>query len=436
MKRGTWVLLVIVAALAAFIFLWERGRPTTQDRESGRLLSLKAEKVVRLSRTGDSPVVLVKRGETWDLEKPVADKADRYGVEGFLDQVSAMTGLRAVGAGTSEADLGLKPPRAVWSLETGGDAEKVEVGAQAPLKEGLYVRADGKVWVVPSDMEGLLMRPVDEFRLKDLTAVPTADVEAFSWSAKAPVLAAEKSPAGWNVTIPFRDWGAESAIQTFLDDLCLCPVFGFSKPEVTEGSAGLEDPVASFELTLKGGRKVRVALGGPVPGADPGKDLVYASSSDRPGIMEVSRNSLRFLKSSPENYRSDALFRHSLYEADSVAVEGAYTVKLVRDEKTGWRFDTPKKAPAGADASVLAAGLTALRAGGLTPGAGAGPDYLKIVLKGAGFSETLVIGPEGKGGRVAKPQGREGWLVLDADPWHRAEAALRLAAGPPKGEKP
>jgi len=90
MTRG-WllngVLLVAVAALAAFVML----KPHNDVSSQHRLTTLQVAKVstVRLERSGDPPLVLQRRQGKWRLTEPIAARADSFQIERMLGILDA-----------------------------------------------------------------------------------------------------------------------------------------------------------------------------------------------------------------------------------------------------------------------------------------------------------------------------------------------------------
>ncbi len=284
---------------------------------------------------------------------------------------------------------------------------KIELGGKAALDAGVYARAGGTAFLLPSSLQSVLLKRTSEFRLRELLPVGTQQIRAFSLVRKdGPALAFERTDGGfWNVSKPYSDWGSADKLQDALDDVSLCPVFGFVGEQAKNLSQyGLDPARTEMHLTLTDGGKVEVRLGAPVPDSKPENKLVYAWASDRPSVMKVSMNSLKNMEKAPDYFRSMACFRHDLYDAGEIDIQGLYQVKLVRDQKKGWRFVAPARPAAGADASTLAAGISGLRGGTAVPIQGSPPSgltspILTMILKGQGFKETLKVGR--RGGRHA-----------------------------------
>jgi hypothetical protein len=438
LKRGTWILLGVVALLMAAIFLWERKQPTTDEREEGKLkvFDVKKTEVTDLARAGERPLELRRGGEDrWELVAPFRDLADRYGIEGFVDRLDQTRALRFVQAGAALGPLGLDKPRATWTLKAGAQSTTIEVGAKAALDEGLYVRTGGRIALLPSDLESLLLKAPDDFRLRNLTAAATQEVKAFEFKGAAgESLAAHRDPkVGWAITAPFQDWGSAAAIEQMLDDVSLCLVDTFVPAGGDPGALGLAPPLSTVTLQMEKGSPVNIGFGAPVPGSDPAKKLIYASVSGRPSPMTVSSNGLRFLTAPPESYRSLEVFPVDAFDAQELRVTGAASVTLKREGEKGWTFQGA--APKGAtDAGGLPAALASLRGekalpwqGPATPGFGR--TEFTFVLKGPGGEQRVEVGPETDGRRLAHPEGRPVALLLPKEGWATVEAALKLSAG-------
>jgi len=449
-RRSTLVLLAVVALLLAFVLLWERKVPSTAEREAHRedlLPGVKVGDLVRLERRGFDPVLLVRKappagaGEeeartSWRMELPLRDTADRYGVEGFADRLATARILRAVSGEAPAAGLGLDPPRAVWTLGMEkGESRTVEVGGEAPLEEGIYLRAGGRTVLVAKDLESLLLRPASDFRLKDLLTFGTAEISAVTVERRdGGRLAFVRRGEGWDVTEPFEDWASTEKVLALLDDLSLCPVASFL-PE-GQGDTGLASPVLRVVVRPRTGSPVTLALGGPAPGGDPAERRVYAASSERPGLLVVSSRSLASLEGEAEGFRSLEVFRRSVYDADEIEVQGPRNLRLRRDPRKGWTAEG--LAGREDDAVVLVGHLSSLR-GTAVLGAPPPPAHpWAFAVKGPGFEERATVWQAADGRILARPVGRPVALVLDQEAWKAAEALLRggRASSPPKGGKP
>jgi hypothetical protein len=435
-KRSTWILLAIVLALAAVIVFWERKQPSTDEaaQKKEKLAGLAAAGVTSLARAGQDPLTLVKDdNDRWKLTAPVEDSADRYAVEGFLGRLAELKVIRWVDAPSNLEELGLQPPKAVWKIQ-GPSPLTLDVGGEAALKEGLYLRAAGRVALVPSDLESLLLRPASQFRSKNLTAAATQEIRACSVSQGGKeTLAFKRSAAGgWDLTAPVRDWGDAAKIENLLDDVSLCLVDSYADDHPKDLKAyGLDPPATFVRLELTKAPAVEVRLGSPVPGSDASKGLVYAWASGRPSVMTVSLNGLKSLAQDPEGLRSPGLWRHDFFDVQEIRFQGKAALALKRGKDGAWEFEEGRKPSGKADAAGLVGALQSLRGEKvLSPPAAAraGEPLLTAVLKGKEFEEKTAFAAGSEGSVWAMPAGRSAVLPVPKEEWARFEAALKLDA--------
>jgi len=443
-KRSTWILLAVVLVLAGVVFFWERKVPTTDELKESkdRLISIKTTGVTELKREGTSPLHLVKDGDKWKLLAPVKDGADRYRVEGFLDRLGSAKVIRRLKIKAGSGKYGLKNPKATWTISGTGFSHTIKVGKKASI-EGIYAESDSSLVVVSNDVAKQLSKVSNDFRLKNLLPFGTDEVQGCSIKRGGEKFSFTRNGGDeWKITAPFTDRGNATKVQELLDDVCLCPVFSFvDDGGVGDKDAGLVSPAVTIALALKNGKKVLVKLGGEVKGGDPKKKLIYASAEGRPSIMEVSRNSLRFLRAKPTDYRSMDLFTHALYDAEKVSIHGLHSVVIKRNARNEWEFIEPENPPEGADASVLVAGVSALKAKGVADGdrksMGLAKPLYTINVKGKDFLDTLEVGKEVNGSTFAAPGGRKVILRLENDGLSRLKESIKLATkvGKKKGKE-
>ncbi len=437
MKRSTWALLGIIAALAAFILLFERKMPSSGEakEDSSKLFPAKFKDVASISRSGFQPVSLKSgAGESWNIVVPVTDKADRYSVTGLTDELERASVIRWVN-GASLKELGLEPPRATWAIEMKNGRATLDVGAAAPLDAGLYVRADGKVALVPKSLEEALLKPAEDFRSKELVATSEQEVNSFSMeSGGRELLTFGRASGAWQITAPFKDAGDGAKLQGILDDACLCPVDRVVEDGPKDFSKyGLAPPDKVIKLGIKPGATVTVMLGSAVPGGDPKKALVYAYSSDRPSVFAISSNSIKSLFQDPGQLRSLALFSHDPFDASRIEVKGALNLAIAKDAKGMWSLE--KRADAKLDnGPALFTAISDLKgtkalAGGELGALGLGVPSLTITIKGKGWEESDGLFEEKDGSCYVRPQGRDAGLEIAKDDWKTARAAIEAASG-------
>ncbi|MDO8752384.1 MAG: DUF4340 domain-containing protein [Anaerolineales bacterium] len=152
-RTGTWITLLILAALIGFTYYLNRKEPLAEteatpareetfvfSEQDGRITSIEIKPA-----DGDAKRVKVARGSenVWALELPNASEADQGLVEAAASQITA---LKIIGEVDADASiLGLDEPAYVITIEfADGTKRTLEVGDTTPTNSGYYVRVDRK----------------------------------------------------------------------------------------------------------------------------------------------------------------------------------------------------------------------------------------------------------------------------------------------------
>lgn len=162
-KRNTWILLVLFAALVGFALFQKYKPPTEEPAEDTITIETVApveflfpaeEGVVTsiLIESKDGELIGVERGEEgWVVNKPVEANADQGPVEAAVSQATALTILSRLDIDPAAA--GLVSP--AYTITIGFDSGKVftaEIGDETPIGSGYYAsKDDGDVLVITKD---------------------------------------------------------------------------------------------------------------------------------------------------------------------------------------------------------------------------------------------------------------------------------------------
>jgi hypothetical protein len=175
----TYAALVVVAGLAAYIFLVEQKRePGTGEKPKEKLFTLDKAKVkeITVARSAGETIRLVKSGPDWRMAEPMAVAADGPAVESLL---SSLEGLEvqdeAVASAAKLADYGLASPRIQLTV--------VAEGAKAPLRlflgeklvdgSGVYAKLPDapRVFTIASFVESSLDKKAFDLRDRDFLKI-------------------------------------------------------------------------------------------------------------------------------------------------------------------------------------------------------------------------------------------------------------------------
>ncbi len=158
-RRSTWVLVLVFAALVLLAWYLQQNRQQDQEAaapaaELGNLLQVDAGEIqaVEVRSAAGERVVLERSGEEWALVEPQAGPADPDRMTFALGRISALRLLAALENPPPPGDIGLEPAAYTLTVTlTGGTRHSARIGEVTPIQNGYYAAGqDGRVYVVSS----------------------------------------------------------------------------------------------------------------------------------------------------------------------------------------------------------------------------------------------------------------------------------------------
>jgi Tfp pilus assembly protein PilO len=143
------ILLLIFAALAAFVYYYEIAGKEKRDEAKEKaesLLQIKQENVVSVEvvRAGQPPVILKKSGNEWIVRQPIETPADANTVDSLVRAAASARIERTFEQGAQEAEkYGLKKPRITVKIQAGSDQKVVLLGADDFTGNQVYAQVQG-----------------------------------------------------------------------------------------------------------------------------------------------------------------------------------------------------------------------------------------------------------------------------------------------------
>jgi hypothetical protein len=261
-------LFVIVIALLAFIWFYEREMPSSDERgelakkaipfdrdEVQRIEWEQEGQRVRLVRVPSEPSEeegdesLGYFEDEWELEEPPAGRADIDLVNSLLEALDSLEKLRELeGMGASEA--GLDAPRATLSLHADAGAIEVLVGSEIPASETMIVQVDGDdPLVVSNTLLGSLSHQPGDWRSKDLYLGERDAIDSLTLETEdTRIRFARRGDSFW-IEEPLVDRADRDRVRALLGAIVGLRVHAFlDEPEGSLADLGLEPPVATFQV--------------------------------------------------------------------------------------------------------------------------------------------------------------------------------------------
>ncbi len=445
--RTVLVLLLLVAGLAAFVWLYERDLPGSDERvERAKEVfpELTAEEVTRVTITSSAGTAELARPAAepgaeedtppstlaprpWRLVRPVAALADGPRVDGLVSTLAGLQKLRTL-EDVEPAAVGLEPPEARLELESAKGKQTLLVGHEVPAGGGRIVGTSEAppYFVVTASFEADLERAPGDWRSHDLFPGDRAAIERLTIGRGAErLLLARRGEEFW-VETPYVDRADRGTVNRLLGALTGLRAERFLDEPPAGLDLGLAPPAAVVEAVLEGeAEPFRVELGTAV--ADQPERL-YARVAGL--TVEVGKALAEAVVGGAADWRSLAWASLEVFEVDRVEVTqaGAAPLRLERIEGD-WQRDGQKIDFSAA--SDLLYALTGVKADTVGESMALAEPQLRVVLEGAERSETLELFAPRDTGRPARVTGREVVLWLDADGVAEVERRLSdLRAAP------
>jgi hypothetical protein len=376
-NRTAVILLGVALALAAFIFLFERGSMTTDERAERRnraFSEFRRDKVEALSVTGKGgvrislerlPATAPGAEDEFKITEPLAVRADATQVaalEGAIDYLLRDRTIKAANA-LADARFGFARPRLSGSFTIGGKTTSFQVGGDAEGDKVYLAVAgvEGEIYAIDKEFLASMDKSLAELRDKRLVAERLADAERLSVARAAGTLALGRDKDGsWRL----EDGGATilaaqdevGQVLNAIEDVRAKTFVADGVKDADLPRYGLAPAGRTIKVALPGGKELALLVGGPCEGDGREVHVTVAGSGTvacaDEGLTAVADRPLaRFRETRPAVFVDDDVTRLTL------ARKGRSLV-IEKGEK-GWRIAAP--AAMDAEQAAVADVLAALR---------------------------------------------------------------------------
>jgi len=353
--RGT-LLLVVLAGLALGALLFAQRSRTRSAGEP--LLTFDPEAAEKISiEEGSGRVDLVKKGELWQIETPVADRANPEAVKALLGNAAGMEALdqlhpRDLKGNVSLEALGLKQPRKIVTIMAKGK-HTVSFGADGAAAGQIYARVDSdrSIYLVPADTASVAFRPSAEFRDPRITALAPERLEEITLlkneEGVLQQLRLKQTSGNWMIESPVTARADRETVTKWASSLIAAKVMRWLPDGTDPSSCGLDLPAATITAHEEGREPVTITIGSEVTGETGNR---YAKCSDRPGICILGGIG-EAIAITPASLRSGKPQTVALDAVDKIEIggtEGSAPLIITRKKGSGdWEIPgTPVVIPA------------------------------------------------------------------------------------------
>ena len=426
-----------------------------RDRKLTDLIAAQVSRVVLKTPAGE--IELQKKGDHWEILKPLRAAGDDQKIGDLIAQVTASRIQQFVA--DDHGDLhayGLAEPRGAITLFTQEDkkGQLLQIGG-VPEKEKdqIYVRfaPRGFVYTLPKKIEEILNTKPDDLRDRHLVRIDTNVLDRITIDApgKGKTVLARKdenwtiasrnnAPANSGEIRRFIDTLQNEQVTKFVEDVASnLPQYGLDKPQLqlTFSSFASENTAE----TKAGEQPFASVTFGKVDG-----DNVYARLGDEPFVVAVRRSLLDQIPIDPLQWQELSIFKFKPEQIHRLSVSTDKELALERDENNQWRWLKGSGQINQTNVQSLLKALSNLRAvrwaGPTVAQQGFDKPQLAITFTTSPddkVSHKLLVGsPAGNGTSFARTEEREGTFIIRDSDLNALKLPLMAASSPSPSPPP
>jgi hypothetical protein len=355
--RTLLVLLILVGALGAFIWFYERELPSTEERAKleKKVLQIEKADVTAVTLHSDSGTVRLEKVKLpapakeekkdeeeidtptpedteWHLRQPLQARADAFAVDGLLDALTGLEQTRVLDD-VDPKQAGFDKPRATVRLKTDAGETVLRIGAEDPLGGSTLAAVEGRkgAYVVSDSILNELRKAPGDWRDRQMFRGNRDQVTRITLSSGVVLVAKGED---FQIAKPFPD----RADREKVDDL-------FAELSGLTAERFLDQPLnsrqAAVEVAFQQGPPVRIEVGEPVmetaetPAEAPASPAVQARIGSQ--VFEARTRLAEIAARPAAEWRSQALSGLDVFEVESATVEDAQGKLELQRAEPDWK---------------------------------------------------------------------------------------------------
>jgi len=437
--RKILILTGVVLALFAFIILFERRMPTTEERQRKGPLhwTLPSDRVdsIRIERQDATFELKKNDAGAWRVVKPEAYPADAFAAGDLAKELADLKRAGGDAAGAKPEDYGLKPPSVkatfTWTEESQPSKKKtrtVEFGIDIPGTDIAAAQLSGsdKVLFVPSSVLASVKRGVNDFKSREVFSGSAADVATLDIERGRGHLVLARKAGTWWLQQPVTDLADGSGATRLAEELVALRAIDFvgSSDKENLATQGLAPPLFRVSIVDAKGARSSVDLGATRSDGN----SVYARRESQ--VLTVGNAIVEELSKEASAYREARLVTP---DRGAVAgIEGDFGGEKFVFSRAGANWSADGKPVTSAAAEELLTTILDLKSKSFLEE----PDAAKLKPQAPTATVRLTMAPEGWDVKLyavradvqATVGRRPGAFVLAGDTVTRLQAAFKKAA--------
>jgi hypothetical protein len=268
------VLTGVFLALLAFVVLFERKQPTSEERAKSakRLADVNVEEVasVLLERPGLPDVELLRVDKNrWTLKGEPAGPADGFAAESLVNDLGRLDVVGETRTDVDPKEFGLDAPKAKVTLRLKDKSARTFTFGQAIPGTDATAAAEGaRFGAVRAAPLAALTKPVDEYRSRSLFETPTAEITRLTVTKGPNTVVVARAPkpdraaGGWMMEKPVADFASDAFVDRLLGDLASERISEFPGIAATElARVGLAPAWATLKVEKGAEAVATIAFG-------------------------------------------------------------------------------------------------------------------------------------------------------------------------------
>lgn len=340
------VLAAAVAALAAYILLYERHQPSTEEaRAKGQKVfpDLGRDDVTGLEITNShGAFTLERRGSGWELTAPIAFPAEDGAVSSLLGSLEGLERERTLAAGeVSPSDYGLDRPQMRVVLRTDdGVRHALDIGGETALGGKRAVSLGGDEVILCSGwFTRDLDKDLDGWRSREVVDVFADRVASFTLEAGSDRVHAVRVGERWDLLEPIADLADRDQLRNVIADLNALRVSEFVDDAANPDPAalGLEPPRYRVTLVRSEGEAPTVLELGATREHDGATEV--ACRRDGRDLLWVDDRALTGLGKAPVRWRSVTVYPFDSWDVESTTLSDGETNLALERGGGMWTLD-------------------------------------------------------------------------------------------------
>ena len=359
-SKSLLVLSLVVLALGAFIFFYEKDLPSTDERaEQAKKVLLTEEDAVesvlvewdgqevRLERqrppekAEDEKVESLSTTRTdhrWRITSPLSARADAVAVDGLVRSLTGLEASRTL-EDFGRAELGLDEPRARVTLVSEDGQDVLEIGSEVPASNDMIVAVAGRgvAYQVAATVFDDLTKEPGEWRDKKLFTHTRGEIDRVTLAGGGDkVLLARRGDHLW-IESPLTDRADEERVNALLTQLTGLRVKTFvDEPLLAPEGLGLAPAQGVVEAVVAGEEQpFRFELGHATEGGEGEGGTYYGRVEDQ--LFELETQLGESLALSAADWRSRSWTALQVFKVETARFADAEGVLEVSRDGADWK---------------------------------------------------------------------------------------------------